>query len=119
MSADSTANSKAAGAVAGGLYTRQSSGLVRDISPISNVGLNIAFVSIPLAALVATQAPFAFPGTAGSRDLSQPVFHPTHKRTLLQFLLGGGGGLCDLPQATHQPEAEPTVTQPVTTYVVA
>jgi asparagine synthase (glutamine-hydrolysing) len=30
-----------------------------------------------------------------------------------------GGGLCDLPQATHQPEAEPTVTQPVTTYAVA
>jgi amino acid transporter len=64
MSAETTANPNAAGAVAGGLYTRQSSGLVRDISPISNVGLNIAFVSIPLAALVATQAPFAFPGAS-------------------------------------------------------
>ncbi len=50
--------------VSGGLYTRQSSGLVRDISPASNVALNIAFVSIPLAALVATQAPFAFPGAS-------------------------------------------------------
>lgn len=49
---------------AGGLYTRQSSGLVRDIAPGSNIALNIAFVSIPLAALVATQAPFAFPGAS-------------------------------------------------------
>lgn len=48
----------------GGLYTRQSSGLVRDISPGSNIALNIAFVSIPLAALVATEAPFAFPGAS-------------------------------------------------------
>ncbi|HUY08859.1 MAG TPA: APC family permease [Candidatus Dormibacteraeota bacterium] len=47
-----------------GLYTRQSSGLVRDISASSNIGLNIAFVSIPLAALVATEAPFAFPGAS-------------------------------------------------------
>lgn len=47
-----------------GLYTRQSSGLVRDISPGSNIGLNIAFVSIPLAVLVATEGPFAFPGSS-------------------------------------------------------
>ncbi len=47
-----------------GLYTRQSSGLVRDIAPGSNIVLNISFVSIPLAALVATQAPFAFPGAS-------------------------------------------------------
>lgn len=64
MSADRAATSKAADDTSAGLYTRQSSGLVRDISPISNVGLNIAFVSIPLAALVATQAPFAFPGAS-------------------------------------------------------
>lgn len=48
----------------GGLYTRQSSGLVRDIAPGSNIALNIAFVSIPLAALVATEAPSAFPGAS-------------------------------------------------------
>lgn len=48
----------------GGLYTRQSSGLVRDISPSSNVILNVSFVSVPLAVLVATQAPSAFPGAS-------------------------------------------------------
>jgi amino acid transporter len=48
----------------GGQYARQSSGLVRDISPSSNVILNISFVSIPLAVLVATQAPASFPGAS-------------------------------------------------------
>src|SRR5205807_8982409 len=48
----------------GGLYTRQSSGLVRDIAVGSNIVLNSSFVSIPLAALVASQAPFAFPGAS-------------------------------------------------------
>lgn len=43
-------------------YTRQATGLVREISPYSSVALNISFVSIPLAILIATQAPFAFPG---------------------------------------------------------
>lgn len=47
-----------------GLFARQSSGLVRDISPLSNVVLNISFVSIPLAVLVATQAPASFPGAS-------------------------------------------------------
>ena len=47
-----------------GLYARQSSGLVRDISPLSNAILNISFVSIPLAVFVATQAPYAFPGAS-------------------------------------------------------
>jgi amino acid transporter len=47
-----------------GLYTRQSSGLVRDISPMSNAILNISFVSVPLAVFVATQAPYAFPGAS-------------------------------------------------------
>jgi amino acid transporter len=47
-----------------GLYTRQSSGLVRDIAPGANVILNISFVSIPLAVLVATQAPASFPGAS-------------------------------------------------------
>jgi len=49
---------------AAGTFARQSSGLVRDISPSSNVILNISFVSIPLAVLVATQAPAAFPGAS-------------------------------------------------------
>ncbi len=47
---------------AGGFYTRQATGLVREIGTSSNVALNISFISLPLAALVATQAPFAFPG---------------------------------------------------------
>src|SRR4051794_6326753 len=47
-----------------GQFARQSSGLVRDISPSANVILNISFVSIPLAVLVATQAPASFPGAS-------------------------------------------------------
>jgi basic amino acid/polyamine antiporter, APA family len=45
------------------LYTRQATGLVREIGLSSNVALNVSFISIPLAAFVATQAPFAFPGS--------------------------------------------------------
>jgi amino acid transporter len=44
------------------LYTRQSTGLVREISLGSSIALNVAFVSIALAVLVATQEPFLFPG---------------------------------------------------------
>lgn len=51
-------------AATGGLYTRQSSGLVRDISPGAGIALNVSFVSLPLAVLVATQAPSAFPGAS-------------------------------------------------------
>jgi APA family basic amino acid/polyamine antiporter len=54
----------ASGAGAGGLYTRQASGLVRDISPAAGIALNVSFVSIPLAVLIATQAPSAFPGAS-------------------------------------------------------
>jgi basic amino acid/polyamine antiporter, APA family len=43
-------------------YTRQATGLVREISVGSNIALNVSFVSLPLAALVATEAPFSFPG---------------------------------------------------------
>jgi amino acid transporter len=43
-------------------YTRQATGLVREIDFTSNIALNVSFISLPLAALVATQAPFAFPG---------------------------------------------------------
>ncbi len=45
------------------LYTRQATGLVREIGLSSNIALNVSFISIPLAAFVATQAPFAFPGS--------------------------------------------------------
>lgn len=45
------------------LYTRQATGLVREIGLGSNVALNISFISLPLAGFVATQAPFAFPGS--------------------------------------------------------
>lgn len=48
----------------GGFYTRQATGLVREMGISSNVVLNISFISLPLAALVATQAPFAFPGAS-------------------------------------------------------
>ena len=44
------------------LYTRQATGFVREISPSASIALNVSFVSIPLAVLVATEAPFAFPG---------------------------------------------------------
>jgi amino acid transporter len=47
---------------AASFYTRQATGLVRDISVGSNIALNVSFVSLPLAALVATEAPFSFPG---------------------------------------------------------
>jgi amino acid transporter len=46
------------------LYTRQATGLVREIAPGSNIALNVSFVSLPLAVLIATQAPFAFPGAS-------------------------------------------------------
>lgn len=46
-----------------GFYTRNATGLVREIGWSSNLALNISFISLPLAAFVATQAPFAFPGS--------------------------------------------------------
>jgi amino acid transporter len=54
----------AAPAASPGLYTRQATGLVREISVGSNIALNVSFVSLPLAVLIATQAPFAFPGAS-------------------------------------------------------
>ena len=54
----------ASAAPTSGLYTRNSSGLVRDISPGAGIALNVSFVSLPLAVLVATQAPSAFPGSS-------------------------------------------------------
>jgi amino acid transporter len=45
------------------LYTRQATGLVREIGLSSNVALNVSFISLPLAGFVATQAPYAFPGS--------------------------------------------------------
>jgi APA family basic amino acid/polyamine antiporter len=44
-------------------YTRQATGLVREISTSSQIALNISFMAVPLLLLVATQAPFAFPGS--------------------------------------------------------
>jgi amino acid transporter len=66
MSATSAGSSPAAAPVqaASGLYTRQASGLVRDISPGAGIALNVSFISIPLAVLIATQAPSAFPGAS-------------------------------------------------------
>jgi amino acid transporter len=46
------------------IYTRQATGLVRDIGVGSNIALNVSFISLPLAVLVATQAPEAFPGSS-------------------------------------------------------
>jgi len=53
-----------AGGTSGGFFVRQSSGLVRDIGFGSSLALNFAFMSVPYAVLVATQAPFAFPGSS-------------------------------------------------------
>jgi amino acid transporter len=47
-----------------GVYTRQATGLVREISVGSNIALNVSFISLPLAVLIATQAPYAFPGAS-------------------------------------------------------
>jgi amino acid transporter len=46
------------------LYTRQATGLVREIGLGSSIALNVSFISIPLAVLIATQAPAAFPGAS-------------------------------------------------------
>jgi len=43
-------------------YVRQATGLVREIGLSSNIVINIAAMSIPLALLVATQGTYAFPG---------------------------------------------------------
>jgi amino acid transporter len=47
-----------------GVYTRQATGLVREISIGSSIALNVSFISLPLAVLIATQAPAAFPGAS-------------------------------------------------------
>lgn len=46
----------------GGFSTRRATGLVRELGISSNVVLNLSLISLPLAALVATEVPFAFPG---------------------------------------------------------
>ncbi len=43
-------------------YTRQATGFVREIGVGSSVVLNLFFMSVPYGALMATIAPFAFPG---------------------------------------------------------
>ena len=46
----------------GALFARQSSGLVREISILSAVALNLSFISIVYGIIGATQVPLAFPG---------------------------------------------------------
>lgn len=46
-----------------GYYTRQATGLVRDISLADTLWLNLSFMSVPYALLVATTAPSSFPGS--------------------------------------------------------
>jgi amino acid transporter len=46
----------------GALFARQSSGLVREISIVSAVALNLSFISIVYGIIGATQVPLAFPG---------------------------------------------------------
>jgi APA family basic amino acid/polyamine antiporter len=60
----STQQAAGAGEASGGFFVRKSSGLVRDIGFGSSLALNFAFMSVPYAVLVATQAPFAFPGSS-------------------------------------------------------
>ena len=43
-------------------YTRQATGLVRDISLSDTLWLNLSFMSVPYALLVATAGPSSFPG---------------------------------------------------------
>lgn len=45
------------------LYTRKSTGLVREISVGSAFAMNIAFLSFPYGFLLATLGPFSFPGS--------------------------------------------------------
>jgi amino acid transporter len=44
-------------------YTRQATGLVRDISLSDTLWLNLSFMSVPYALLVATAGPSSFPGS--------------------------------------------------------
>jgi basic amino acid/polyamine antiporter, APA family len=44
------------------LYTRHATGLVRDISTLSAVALNVSFMGIAYVALAGTSIPFGFPG---------------------------------------------------------
>jgi amino acid transporter len=44
-------------------YVRQATGLVREVGLGSNVAATLAFMSIPYGLFLATQAPFAFPGS--------------------------------------------------------
>jgi amino acid transporter len=46
-----------------GYYTRQATGLVRDISLADTLWLNLSFMSVPYALLVATAGPSGFPGS--------------------------------------------------------
>jgi amino acid transporter len=48
----------------GALFARQSSGLVREISILSAVALNLSFISIVYGIIGATQVPLAFPGAS-------------------------------------------------------
>jgi amino acid transporter len=48
----------------GALFARSSSGLVREISTLSAVALNLSFISIVYGIIGATQVPLAFPGAS-------------------------------------------------------
>src|SRR5262245_31046346 len=45
------------------LYTRKSTGLVREIGLRSAFAMNLAFLSFPYGFLLATLGPFSFPGS--------------------------------------------------------
>ena len=88
MSESATPTSPASGA-APSFYTRQATGFVREISTGSNIALNVSFISLPLAVLIATQAPFAFPGAEPvlgdhlrrcALCLPRPALRPLHGR---------------------------------------
>jgi basic amino acid/polyamine antiporter, APA family len=61
---EQTVPASAAPSTSSSLYTRQATGFVREIGVGSNIALNVSFISLPLAVLIATQAPFAFPGAS-------------------------------------------------------
>lgn len=64
MSQDSASQPAAPAAPAPGIYARQATGFVREISLGSGIIMNMSFMSIPFLVLIATSAPSSFPGAS-------------------------------------------------------
>jgi basic amino acid/polyamine antiporter, APA family len=64
MSTASSSTASGEAAKPASLYTRQATGLVREISTSASIALNISFIAIALAVLVVTSQPLALPGSS-------------------------------------------------------